>query len=34
MTEPGHEMLDRAMQLHHEGQLAAAASLYREILRS
>ena len=33
MTEPGHEMLDRAMQLHREGQLAAAASLYGEILR-
>ena len=34
MTEPGREMLDRAMQLHREGQFAAAASLYREILHA
>ena len=33
MSGPQRELLDRAMQLHREGQLAAAASLYREILR-
>jgi tetratricopeptide (TPR) repeat protein len=32
MAEAMHELLERAMRLHREGQLAVAASLYREIL--
>lgn len=34
MTDAMDELLDRTMRLHREGQLAAAASLYREILGS
>jgi tetratricopeptide (TPR) repeat protein len=34
MAMSARELMDRAMQLHREGQLGAAASLYREILRS
>lgn len=32
MTSGKSELLDRAMRLHREGQLAVAASLYREVL--
>ena len=34
MTNDGRELLDQAMRLHGSGHFAAAASLYREILKS